>query len=132
MAIDLLTALTARPLLNDLTPVGKQLVDALRMTVLARRREVDAHAVLTERLGSNARARHALHIIYLTGDLWPERFTMSPPCCRSLSHDEALLGELTGYASFANRPAFDQAARDLLSEEARDQLWRELIRWPSS
>jgi hypothetical protein len=120
---------TARPLMVDLQPVGQRLIMALRLTVLAQRREVDAQAVLRERFGCANAARQALHIIYLAGDLWPERFTMSPPCCRTLSHDEALLGAMAGHVAAANRPAYDQAACDLLNEDIRDQLWRELTRW---
>lgn len=129
MALDLTHLLTARPLLAELMPTGQRLIAALRLTVLARRREVDPLAVLTERFGCATTGRRALHIIALTGDLWPERFTLSPPCCRSLSHDEALLGALAGHAAQADRPRFDREARDLLNEDARDQLWRELRRW---
>ncbi len=129
MATDLFQTLTARPLMVDLRIAGQRLIMALRLTVLARRRDVDALAVLNERLGCSARAHHALHIIGLAGDLWPERFTMSPPCCRSLSHDEALLGMLADHAFAGNRPTFDRVACDLLCEDARDQLWRDLIRW---
>ena len=129
MPTALLRALTARPALTALSPPGQRLIMALRLTVLAKRREVDALAVLTERFGCAASGRHALHIILLTGDLWPERFTMSPPCCGSLSHDELLLGTLADQAATRDRPAFDRESSDLLNEDARDQLWRELIRW---
>ncbi len=129
MPTALLRTLTARPAISALAPPGQRLIMALRLTVLARRREVDALAVLTERFGCAATGRHALHIIMLTGDLWPERFTMSPPCCGSMSHDELLLGSLADLAAAQNRPEFDRESRDLLNEDARDQLWRELIRW---
>lgn len=130
MALDLLSLFTRRGTLPDLSAPAQQLITGVRLTVVARRRQVDALAVLAERLGDTAAARHALHITCLTGDLWPERFTLSPPCCRSLTHDEALLAALVDCAGREDRPAFDRESAELLSEDARDQLWRELIRWP--
>ena len=129
MATDLLQLLTARPLVSTLSPPGERLIAALRLSVLARRRDVDPLAVLAERFGSRPVAEQALHIISLIGHIWPERFTLSPPCCRSLSHDEALVGTLADLAADDARAAFDREAGDLLAEDARDQLWRDLIRW---
>jgi hypothetical protein len=129
MSTALLTSLLHQPLLVDLPRPGARLIMALRLTVMARRREVAELPLLNERLGCPARARLAAHIVTVVGDVWPERFTVSPRCCAALSYDEQLLGGLAGAASGDDRPGFDQAARDLLSEEIRDQLWRELIRW---
>lgn len=129
MAPDLVHQLMARPLMSALAPPGQRLIAALRLTVLARRRGVDPVAVLNEKFGCAHIGQLAMHIICVTGDVWPERFTISPPCCRSLSHDEALLGTIADLAGRQDRPAFDAEARDLLSEDARDQLWRELSRW---
>lgn len=129
MTTALIRKLAHRPLLTSLDRPGQRLIDALRMTVLARRRQVDAAALLRERLECPAAARHALYIVTIAGDVWPERFVLSPPCCRCLSYDEALLGTLADHAAHGNRPDFDRDAGDLLSEDSRDQLWRALIRW---
>jgi hypothetical protein len=124
-----LSHLLVRPAFASLPPSAAQLVMALRVFVIARRREVEPVPVLTERLGCLARARLAVHIAGVVGYVWPERFTLSPPCCGSLSHDEQLLGELAAWAAAGNRPRFDAAGCDLLGDEARDQLWREFTRW---
>jgi hypothetical protein len=129
MSTMLLASLLTRPRISDLLPSGARLVMALRLTVLTRRRDLDPLPILEERLGCPARARQALHIVLLAGDVWPERFTMSPPCCGTMSHDEQLLGVMADHAATGDRPSFDRAAGDLLNEDARDQLWREFTRW---
>ena len=124
-----LAALIAHPRLSDMPRVGMRIIMCLRLVIIARRRAIDPIPLLAERIGGITRAHHALHIVHLVGDMWPERFTLSPPCCGAMSHDEALLAELAGHADAADRPAFDRAGADLLASDARDQLWREFTRW---
>lgn len=124
-----LAALMAHPRLSDMPPAGMRIIMCLRLVVIARRRSLDPIPILAERIGGITRAHHALHIVHLVGDTWPERFTLSPPCCGTVSHDEALLAELAGHADASDRPAFDRASADLLTSDARDQLWREFTRW---
>jgi hypothetical protein len=124
-----LDTLRTAPSVAELPPTGSRLIIALRLFVIARRRGHCPLARLTERLGSSADARLAIHVAGIVGYLWPERFTVSPPCCTSLSFDEQLLAELACHVADGDRPAYDRASRELLNEDARDQLWRELNRW---
>ncbi len=97
-----------------------------RIDVICRKRGIDPMAVLVQRLGSEARAKRARHLVDVVGAVWPEPFALSPPCCRHLSHDESLLGTLIEAAEIGDRRWFDTAGRDLLNEDARDGLWREM------
>jgi hypothetical protein len=125
-----LASLFAPDRLADLPPAGLVLVQALRLTIIARRRERDPMPLLAERLGSEGHARRILRIVLLAGDVWPEKFTLSPPCCSAMTHDEALLGTMAGLAARGDRPAYDAVSREMLSEDARDVLWRMLRHHP--
>ena len=121
-----LAKLSTPPRLGDLSPLAIRLVMATRIRVSAERQGRPWLAILTARLGSHEEALHAAHLVEVIGGAWPERFALSPPCCPSLSPDEALLGALTEATEEGDRPGFDRESRDLLDSEARDQLWREL------
>ena len=118
--------LGARTPLGSLRDDGVRVVMALRLKVICDKRGLDPMTPLTERLGGIAPALRMVHITGLIANLWPEAFVLSPPCCRSLSHDEALLGALAEAAGDRDRVRFDTESRDMLGEEARDQLWRDL------
>jgi hypothetical protein len=126
MQSNLLSRLIAPARLASLSPAGILLIRCARIIVIAQRRDQNPLAPLSDRLGCAGRAQRMLHLISIVGFLWPERFTLSPPCCAMLSHDEALLGALAGTAVAHDRPGFDHASHELLSEDTREQLWREL------
>lgn len=111
--------------LRDVSALSQTLIMAMRLHVVSTRRAIDPVPLLIERLGCEARAMHAMHIVMLVGALWPERFILSPPCCRLLSFDEHLVGRLVDWQQQGSRAQFDADARDLLGEDAREQLWRE-------
>lgn len=111
---------------EDIDPAAMRLVMATRLAVLCQRREVDPLPLLTQRVGCRMMAVAMLHLVSVTGTAWPEAFSLSPPCCRTLSHDEALLAALAEAALSNDRRGFDGCSRDLLTEDARDFLWREI------
>ncbi|MCU0728944.1 MAG: hypothetical protein MUF41_02405 [Sphingopyxis sp.] len=111
--------------LRDVSALSQTLIMAMRLHVVSTRRAVDPVPLLVERLGNEARARHAMHIVMVVGSLWPDRFILSPPCCRLLSFDEHLIGRLVDWQQCDDRARFDADARDLLGDDAREQLWRE-------
>ena len=123
-----LAKLSTPPRLGDLSPLAIRLVMATRIRVSAERQGRPWLAILTARLGSHEDALHIAHLVEVIGGAWPERFALSPPCCPSLSPDEALLGALIEAGEEEDRPGFDREARDLLDGDARDLLWRELHR----
>lgn len=112
--------------LGDAEPAAVRLVMAIRIAALCSARKVDVLPAIAERTGCQRLALRLLHFIAVAGNAWPEPFIVSPPCCRALSHDETLLVALTEAANDDDRPRFDRHSADLLNEEVRDLLWREL------
>lgn len=113
--------------LDDLDTAGLQIVMATRLRVMCDTRGLDPVPPLSQRLGGIGGALRMLHLVALIARIWPERFTLSPPCCRMLSHDETLLGALAEAAAASDRGRFDRESRDLLSEDIRDQVWHEMV-----
>lgn len=122
----LIERLMARSPMSALSPDGVRVIMALRLKIVCDKRGLDPIPPLTERMGGLAPALRMMHVTGLVASLWPEPFTLSPPCCQSLSHDEVLLGALAEAASTRDRARFDMDSHDMLNEEARDQLWRDL------
>jgi hypothetical protein len=116
------------PRLSACGGIARDMVMAIRVQVVAARRDIDPLPLLIGRLGDASRARHAVHMRQVVGAIWPEPFVLSPPCSPHLSHDEALLAGLVDAAQCNDRHDFDAMAHDLLNEDARDHLWRECIR----
>ncbi len=111
---------------RDVDPSAMALVMATRIAVAYQRRGADPLPHLARRTGCAAAAAKLLHCIHVTGTAWPEPFCLSPPCCRSLSHDEATLAALVESVVANDRPGFDAASRDLIDEDGRAAIWREL------
>lgn len=125
-----LAQLIAPARLSSLPPAGILIIQSARLLAIARRREQDPLPLLADRLGDAGWAQHMARCVLLAGEVWPERFTLSPPCCGAMTHDEALLGDMAARAMAGDRRGYDAACRDLLNEDARDLLWRELRRAP--
>ena len=122
----LIEKLTARTPLGALSPEGARVIMALRLKIVCDKRGMDAIPPLSTRMGGISGALRMIHVTALVAALWPDPFALSPPCCRTLSHDEAMLGALAEAAYAGDRARFDDESTDMLSEEARDQLWRDL------
>ena len=122
----LIEKLTARTPLGALSPEGARVIMALRLKIVCDKRGMDAIPPLATRMGGISGALRMIHVTALVAALWPDPFALSPPCCRTLSHDEAMLGALAEAAYAGDRARFDDESTDMLSEEARDQLWRDL------
>ena len=112
--------------LADTPGVPADLIMAVRWKVACLRKGADPIPRLIDRLGRGARAGRAVSIVRLIGAIWPDPFMLSPPCCRRLSFDEALLCDLAAAAAAGDRGGFDRHACDLLNDHARGRLWREL------
>ncbi len=119
------------PRLDSLVAAAAQAVMAVRIDVICRRRGIDPVPALVQRLGSAAMARRATHFVDVIGAAWPEPFTLSPPCCRTLSHDELLLGTMIEAAGLDDRRWFDRVCCDLLDDDSRDAAWRGIMLFAS-
>ena len=53
----------------------------------------------------------------------PEPVAIAPPCCGTLTHDEATLVGMVLAAHRHGRPVFDALLCEMLPEDARDRLF---------
>jgi hypothetical protein len=115
--------IAALPCTSSLSPPQARLVTAIRSWVVAHRLGRSPAEALRQRLGS---ARAAAHVELLLAEIacaWPDPFAVAPPCCRCLSHDEALAAEMFACAEADDRPAFDRLLADLLPADERERLF---------
>ena len=114
------------PRMGALEPFAREAILVTRLAVLAARREVAVLPVLERRLGDAAIAARYLHLTQVVAAAWPERFSLGPPCCATLSPDEMLLAELAGAVAEGDAARFDDASSEMLGEDARRILWQEM------
>jgi hypothetical protein len=57
------------------------------------------------------------------GAAWPDPVAIAPPCCASLTHDEATLLGMVLAAHRHGRPVFDALLCEMLDTDARDRLF---------
>lgn len=117
-------------MLAELTSAGSSVVLALRRHVVAARRGSDSGAAFRDRCANAGYVVRMLCLVEQVAQVWPDSFTLSPPCCGRLTPDEWLLGRLAVCAGSGDRSAFEGEARDMLDGEARDALWLALTRLP--
>lgn len=111
---------------EDVDPAAMRLVMATRLAVLCQRRDVDPLPLLTQRVGCQRAAIGLIHLVAVAGSAWPESFSLSPPCSGTLSHDETLLAAMAEAVLIDDRAAFDRCSCDMIGEDSRDFLWREI------
>ena len=111
------------PALDEIEPDGARVVAGLRHWVAAQRGGACAMSAAAARLGSRRAGAHLHLLIEEIAATWPEPFAVSPPCCRRLSHDEALLAEMIALSGAGERPSFDRLLADLLPSETRERLY---------
>ena len=111
------------PAIADLVPEEAAIVRATRQWVMAQRRGRCPLEAAASHLGSVA-AASALHILLASiGAAWPEPVAIAPPCCGTLTHDEATLVGMILAAHRHGRPVFDALLCEMLPEDARDRLF---------
>ncbi|WP_162806698.1 addiction module antidote protein [Sphingosinicella terrae] len=102
---------------------ARDVVLALRVwAVLIREKRCPHHAVAAH-LGSLQAAAHLQLMLEEIGAAWPDRFTVSPLCCRHLSHDEATLTEMMRLAARQDRCRFDRLLGEMIGPEQREMLF---------
>lgn len=111
------------PELSELPRDQAVVVMGLRIWVEARKSGRCPIGAAGARLGSRGAGAHLHLLLEEIGAAWPDPFAVSPPCCRRLSHDEALVASMIEFAKTDDRPGFDRLLSDLLPGEARERLF---------
>jgi hypothetical protein len=115
--------LTRTPDLRALPDREARLTMALRLWVVMNKLGRSPLAAMGEKLESRRAAAHLHLMLEEIGAAWPEAFSVSPPCCPRLGHDESLVLDMIRAAGRADRPGFDWLLCDLLPGEAREPLY---------
>lgn len=109
--------------LGSATVFEARLVVALRIAVFAHKTGADPGAHVAARLGSVPLSNHLSLILEAMGQVWPEPFSVSRPCCGRLSPDEAMFVGMVRSAMRGNRAAFDRQTREMIPEDARTLIY---------
>ena len=109
--------------MRSLGPEERRVAQALRLWVTVHRTGRCRMQAVGESLGSLRAAAHLHLLIEEIGAAWPEPFAVSPPCCRCLSHDEALLTDMIGLGGAGDRPGFDRLLGEMLPDDERERLF---------
>lgn len=115
--------LIARREIAALPPEEARIAHALRLWVVLRRDGRCAMKAVAGRLGSLSAAAHFHLMLEEIAVAWPEAFAVSPPCCRFLSHDEALLADMVRLGRAGDRPGFDRLLGEMLPGDERERLF---------
>jgi len=110
------------PRLADQRPEHARIVATLRLWALMGRMGWCQQRALVEQLGSPRAAILFQLLMEQIGAAWPDPFCVNPPCVPQLSHDEITLMAMLAEAS--NRARFDELLSDMLSDDARERLFR--------
>lgn len=109
--------------LGSATVFEARLVVALRIAVYAHKTGADPAPHVAARLGSIALSNQLSLVLEAMGQVWPEPFSVSRPCCGRLSPDEAMFVGMVRSAMRGNRAAFDRQTREMISEDARTLIY---------
>lgn len=114
----------APPRLADLMPEQAAIVRATRHWVAAQRRAGCCPlAAAASHLGSVQAARALHRLLANVGAAWPEPVAIAPPCCSTLTHDEATMIGMIVAAHRHGRPVFDALLCEMLGTDQRDRLF---------
>ena len=119
----MIESLLARREMPALAATERRIARALRLWVMARKSGRCPMQAVAGTLGSLQAAAHLHLLLEEIGAAWPEPFAVGPPCCRCLSHDEALLADMVRLGAAGDRPAFDRLLAEMLPDDARERLF---------
>lgn len=109
--------------LGSATVFEARLVVALRIAVFAHKTGADPAPHVAARLGSVPLSNQLSLVLEAMGQVWPEPFSVSRPCCGRLSPDEAMFVGMMRSAMRGNRAAFDRQTREMIAEDARTLIY---------
>jgi hypothetical protein len=111
------------PRLADLVPEEAALITATRRWVMAQRHErLCPLQAAAAQLGCLQAARSLHLLLAQLGAAWPDPVAIAPPCCATLTYDEATLVGIVIAARRHSRPVFDALLCEMLDQDARDRL----------
>lgn len=119
----MLETLAAKREIGALPREEATVAHALRLWVVMRKGGRCAMTAVAGRLGTLRAAAHFHLLLEEIGAAWPEAFAVSPPCCRFLSHDEALLADMIRLGRAGDRPGFDRLLGEMLPQDERERLF---------
>ncbi|NJM51719.1 MAG: hypothetical protein HC843_13335 [Sphingomonadales bacterium] len=117
---------SSTPLLQDVPPLQMRIVVALRIAVMAGRHKRPVEPYLAGHLGSTRAAAAFTGLIHIMGDMWPDPFTVHPPCCRQTSYDEMLLLDLVTATLRGEPDQFSGLLSDMLNAKQVRRLQQSL------
>ncbi|MDM7954828.1 hypothetical protein [Blastomonas sp.] len=109
--------------LGSATIFEARLLVALRIAVFAHKTGADPAAHVAARLGSVALSNQLSLVLEAMGQVWPEPFSVSRPCCARMSPDESMFVGMVRSAMRGNRAAFDRQTREMIAEDARTLIY---------
>lgn len=125
-AADTIRRLIHAPSVRQVPLRAAQAVLGLRLCVLLRKCDRNPLPELEQRFGSILAARRFGVVVEAIGQIWPEPFAVSPPCCPMMSFDEALLADMANSAASEDRAGFDRMTAEMMGSDARDTLFAAL------
>lgn len=121
MLVDLFTTKEAN--LLDMAAVDARHVLAARSWFILRTTAVDPVPRMKGYLGSYRIAVRFALLMETVSQIWPEPFVIHRPCCANASIDEGVLASAICFAAAGNGRAFEMLLKEMLSGEARAQLF---------
>lgn len=118
--------LTQSRTLRHTPPPAAQIILGLRLCVLLYKCGRNPVPELEQKFGSMAAARRFGIVVEAIGQMWPDPFAVSPPCCPMLSFDESLLSDAAEAAAAQDRVSFDRLTAEMLGGDARETLFATL------
>ena len=118
-----LEKLTRIVTLDSLPPDQARLLEAFRVCALMTRMRRSSDREVAETLRSRSAATQCRLLLSEVAAAWPDRLCVSPPCSKSLSHDEQTVLAMIEAAARSDRPGFDRLLADLLPADQRQHLY---------
>ena len=115
--------------IHGLTTCEIAFVTSFRMAAMAGKAGQDPAQYVAKRLGSETLSKQLSLIVAAISDAWPDRFTLSRPCCQRMTFDEVTVIGMLRSSGANDRRAFDEILQDMLSEETRDFLYTLFVRF---
>ena len=119
-----LPATLIRPMaIDQLPPPAHRLLAAMRAAVAIHHSGQCPRPRLTAILGNDRAAATWIMLLNSVSAAWPEPMAVYPPCCRCMTHDEAVLIELVSHAAAFDRPAFDRLICEMIDDDGRELIY---------
>jgi len=115
--------LVRTPYLGEMAGREARLVGALRLWVVMNKLGRCPMQAVADRLGDARAAAHLHLMLEEIGAAWPDPFCVAPPCCRRLSHDEALVIDMLRFGAAEDRPGFDRLLAEMIPADMRERLY---------